>query len=416
MNPPLRALLYGTGLLFAFAAGWLLKPTAHPETGALARAAHRSQPPGVRTPSKSAHPLAASGESWLDAASADLTAVRAAMQPGVVNQVLLDKLQEVLNIPDKFQRAATWQGLMNEMRPEDALAVRDIFSGLNEEGRRSAQEFQSFLHQWGRIDGATAAPTLGEALFEDGKLLGVMVGWGERDPHAALTWLKSQHAEFSGCNLVLSGVLEGMAATDPGAAETMLMENANNPEFKNILGRLAGIRVEQGGLAAALNWFSQLAATPGPDSFKEASLTTLMQLAEKSGILTGGTPIPLAAYDREPWFPENAAQALGKAWAEKDPIAGVAEIQKMTSPEAKKTAVRNLSVWWAAGSPESLSIWLTENGGHPMFDEAAYELTRTLHPTDPEAGRAWGAQIKDPALKSKAAGFASPTTAPSTGE
>jgi hypothetical protein len=41
MKPPLPAVLYGTGLISAFAAGWFLKSTAHPET-TLALAAHPS--------------------------------------------------------------------------------------------------------------------------------------------------------------------------------------------------------------------------------------------------------------------------------------------------------------------------------------------------------------------------------------
>lgn len=57
------------------------------------------------------------------------------MQPGVVNEVLLDKLKTVLDPTDKYRRIATWQALMSEMRPEDALAVEAILDELEKEGR-----------------------------------------------------------------------------------------------------------------------------------------------------------------------------------------------------------------------------------------------------------------------------------------
>jgi len=79
--------------------------------------------------------LRASGENWLDAITSDVAAVRAAMQPGVVNEVLLDKLKTVLDPTDKYRRIATWQALMSEMRPEDALAVEAILDELEKEGR-----------------------------------------------------------------------------------------------------------------------------------------------------------------------------------------------------------------------------------------------------------------------------------------
>ena len=81
----------------------------------------------------------------------------------------------------------------------------------------------------------------------------------------------------------------------------------------------------------------------------------------------------------------------------------MSEIQKMTSPPARHSALRELTTSWAAAEPESLSGWLNENKNHPEFDFTAFQLVRRLESTDPAAAEAWAAQIKDPNLKTKAA-------------
>ena len=208
MKPPLPAVLYGTGLISAFVAGWFLKSTAHPEI-TLAQAAHPAQPPGVRTPPKSAHPLAASGASWLDAASADLAPVRAAMQPGVVNQVLIAKLNIVLELSDEHQRAARFQHLLTAVRPEDALALRKLFHDLREDGRWFDKEFAAFTVQWGRIAGPHAAIlSSGSGIERNMEFYGVISGWGEQDAAAAFDWLllqKSPDIGFSVACRTISG-------------------------------------------------------------------------------------------------------------------------------------------------------------------------------------------------------------------
>lgn len=101
------------------------------------------------------------------------------MRPGVVNQVLIDKLQDVLSLKDKFQRLVSWQSLMLGVRSEDVPAVREMLTELSKQGRLVTEELQSLLQHWGKLDGATAAQSFAALPFPDEELRSVMTGWGQ---------------------------------------------------------------------------------------------------------------------------------------------------------------------------------------------------------------------------------------------
>ena len=395
MNPPLRAALYGTGLLSAFAAGWLLKPTAHPETGALARAAHRSQPPGVRTPSKSAHPLAASGESWLDAASADLAAVRAAMQPGVVNQVLIDKLGGILSIGDASARSPQWQTVLTAMRAEDASAIKELFRAKAKDGRHFDSEFEAFCHRWGQLDGPAAAKSIvGEYAGKEQIVTKVMQGWGSRDAGAALAWASQQPGISQGTSI--GAIVEGLGQRRVREAEALILANPGNPAFERIQGRIAALMVAQEGLSGTLPWFDQIAGGDSPDKFKKANLETLLKIANQSTDSSQAIQLARQYADRA-WLPSAAGDQIGLAYLGQDPASSLGEIAKMPSTDAQTTATRIILDQWG---PEATSEWLVANPQHPLFDTGALQLVEALAKTDPEAAAAWAAQIKDQKMHS----------------
>ena len=405
MKPPLPAVLYGTGLISAFVAGWFLKSTAHPEI-TLAQAAHPAQPPGVRTPPKSAHPLAASGASWLDAASADLAPVRAAMQPGVVNQVLIAKLNIVLELSDEHQRAARFQHLLTAVRPEDALALRKLFHDLREDGRWFDKEFAAFTVQWGRIAGPHAAIlSSGSGIERNMEFYGVISGWGEQDAAAAFDWLLLQKSPDIGFSVAWSGLFQGIASVHPEKAEALLVSNSNDPRFTPYLGTLVKVRISQAGLKGGQALVEQIARGNVPDNYKAANFEVLAEAIEHNiqrGIGEETDRVDFAQkFIGAAWLPKRAGELLGTEWARQDPAAGISAIAKMLSPGAQAAAASSLTTDWASSDPTSLSVWLAENRTHPLFDQAAFHLARTIRKTDPEAAQAWDDQIKEPTFKTK---------------
>jgi hypothetical protein len=403
MKPPLPAVLYGTGLFLAFGAGWFFKPATSPyNAAALPHPALPAKRPGPPLP-QNADTLATTGGDWLRAVQTEIDAIRAARQPGVANQVLIEKLRAVLQLTERSQRAGSWHGLMAEIQPEDALAVWELLNEGGQPHRSGTEEVDAFLYHWGRIDGPNAVRTLATRILPDEQLRTVLTGWGQQDAASALAWLKADGQNFRSCNRVWGGFFQGLA-TDPDAAERILLENAAEPLLQPFLGRMAGIKAQQEGLAATVSWFQTMATKPLPDAYKGENLRSLLQLIQQkeggAGEVSAGFLKGLPAYAHERWLPEEAGMALGIGWATSDPASGIEELDRMTSAEAREAALRVLLNNWEA---ESLGTWLNANRGHKLFDRAAEALVRGIHASDPEAAKAWAAEIKDPPLRQKSA-------------
>lgn len=401
MKPPHRATLYGTGLLLAFGAGWFFKPAPSPDkTAALCPPALPSKKSGPPIPQKPVKALAAPGANWLDAAAADVAAVRAAMQPGVVNQVLIDKLENVLNLTDRFQRLASWQGLMTEMQPEDAPLVRGIFRERDKEGRWAAEELKIFLHQWGSIDGSAAATAISKEGKDDEYLPDIMSGWGKLNAEEALAWLKSRESIGADAEALLS-IYKGLASISLEAGESFLMAHSNDLAFRNIIPEASTTRVNQQGIHQARNWFKQVEQSSAPEIYKKGNFKALIDLTERLESETAVLDLILP-YQNKPWLPEDAGKMLATHWFLEDHIDALAKIEKLNSPDAKEGAAVYLMWNWARRDSETLSGWLNHNQNHPLFDHGAYQLIETIRATDAEAALLWSGKIKNESLRFKA--------------
>lgn len=405
MKPTLAAALYGTCLLLAFGAGWFFKPAASPvpATGPIPTALHDKRP-GSPVPQKPVTAAVASEENWLDAAAADVAAIRAAKQPGVVNQVLIDKLEVALNIKDQNKRLALFQRLVLEMRPADAFAIQALFKDRAKDLRISDREYEIFVKQWGLIAGSVAV----EVLSPDEENLSwfkpLLDGWVQQDEDAAIQWLHRQPSGDFLFGYAFSGVFDGLFQMDQVKAERFLESHADNRGLKNDLGKPAWYRIQQDGWNSASQWFAGVATGDASDAYKTANLTTLLGSAMKGSFQPldqAGVEL-LLPYHAEAWFPDEAGQKMGEHWALTDPAAGLALITEMQSPGAKTAAIDRLTGAWAAADPNALGVWLGGNLSHPAYDRAAYHLARKLIATDPEAAEAWADQIKEPALRSAA--------------
>lgn len=400
MNRARSAAIHAAGIALAFGTGWALKPERNSTPPILAPEPLRRNSPHAK-PAGADHPrdkrAALSGrEQWPEAAGRDLKEVRAAMTPGVVNQVLIGKLNAVLNIGENSIRVPRWQALVSAMRPEDAAAVREIFRENDREGRYWPDEFQAFWRQWGAIDGAAAAHSLVYTGRHPMQLQNLMAGWGRADAPAALEWVR-KHRDGLDMKAALGGLVNGAGDQRAADAETLLLANQDDPLIRELYPQAAWKRVHQEGLSGAKPWFESLAAGTAPDNFKQASLQTLVGIMSQR---TGNeSAAALAAqYIREPWLPADAGGALGQQWAATDPVAGIAELGAITSPEARQAASSRLAKDWASRDAAGLSVWLTENSGHPSFDSMALGLVNEIRASDPEAAKAWAARIQDTSL------------------
>ena len=401
MKPPLPAVLYGTGLLFAFGAGWFFKPAANPDNAAaLSHPVLPAKRPGPPIPQKPASASAASAENWLDAASADVAAVRAAKQPGEVNQVLIDKLKAALDINDRFQRQASWQSLITEMRPEDAMALKELFTEF-EKGRRYGRgiEFESFLHHWGRIEGAAAATSNSSNPMY---IQMVTAGWAEKNAAEALAWHDWQAPEALYRNS-FDGIIDGMFTVDPPAAEALLLTRAGDPRLGDTLAKAVENRQAREGYDAARQWFAGIASSDAAEAFKQENFSALVSINNSAEPIQKKILLDFVQpYLNQSWLPANAGEVLGEYWAGTDPVGGFQRMLEMTCAGTQKSAAESLARIWARTDAPSLGVWLKDNSNHPQFDLAASYLALTLQTSDPEAAQAWALKIKDPEVKAKA--------------
>lgn len=404
MKPPLPAILYSTGLLLAFGAGWFLKQAVSPDNSAAlshsALPAKRPAPPIPQTPSD---PEGADGGNWLEAASADVAAVRAAMQPGVINNALIDKLRAALELQDVSHKHSRWQALIAEMKREDVLAVQSIFLERRKNGQFDDRTlYDSFVHRWGMIDGPAAAAS-SAASVEEGYNQTIMSGWAKKNAAQAKDWLEAQDFNPYLYNQYLRGIVDGLFVIDPDAAEALLLSRGSDARLHDFLSNAIQKRQGREGFESAKKWFSEIASREAPDAFKRENLSAFILV--NSGTEPGRDAeliILSQKYQNEDWLPQSAGNLLGKFYAESNPAAGLQALMELKSVTARQAAAEVLVEKWAQSDPVNMSLWLANHPDHILFDQTASELARRLLSSDPEAAQAWAGQIKDAKLKSRA--------------
>jgi hypothetical protein len=396
VKPSTITRFYGLSVCFAFGAGWFLKTVSIPDSASdLSSPTVAARRAGPAMPTKPAGPPGFSHQNWLDAVSPDLAAVRTAAQPGVVNQVLIDKLEAILSLGDPSIRNPQWQTVLTAMRAVDAVAIKELFRAKAREGRHFESEFEAFCHRWGQLDGAVAAPVIvSEYAGKESVVSKVMQGWGSRDTRAALAWVDQQQGISKGISL--GAIVEGLGHRSPSDAEALILANPGNPDLQRFQGRVAAMKVAQEGLAGALPWFDQIASSGSPDKYKQSNLETLLKIINQGSDSHQSIALARRYADRA-WLPASAGEEIGLAYLGQDPPAVLNQIGEMPSIEAQKTATRIILNQWG---PEAASEWLAENPQHPVFDTGALVLVESLAKTDPEAAAAWASQIKDGRMKS----------------
>ena len=228
-----------------------------------------------------------------------------------------------------------------------------------------------------------------------------MVGWAEKNAEQALAWLESQ-APAKQYRESFAGIAEGLFALDPRAAESLLLSRADDARLEDVLARVVENRQAREGFESAKRWFSDIASGDAADAFKRENFDSLISIND-SDEPNRKQVIPnlVQQYQNQAWLSKKAGSVLGEYWAGTDPEGGMHQILEMRSIPAMKSAAESLAGQWSERNPQTLSIWLTGNRSHPMFDQAAYRLTRSLQTNDPEAAQAWANQIKDTDLKSR---------------
>lgn len=270
------------------------------------------------------------------------------------------------------KRLDRWMALLSTMRAEDAPAIAALLDEEQRVGRDFPAETTAFWQAWAERDakGAWAyiqanADTRGGRGTEP-----LMKAWAFGDPQAAAEAFR-QLGDSPLADSALSGLMHGLAESDPGSAVTFA---ATLPEGRQISAAVhaTGSVIYMLGNENAQTWFDGLPAN-SPIFNKEAARVVMESLSRSDpGSVES---FAMARLDQQ-WCTRPAEQNFaasmilrngGSPW---NYVASVME--KHPRPEEPLA----LATWVARLNPQSAITWADSNPDSPAADQVLAGLAR----------------------------------------
>ena len=254
------------------------------------------------------------------------------------------------------------------------------------------------VHGWARMQAQNSAlsrlmeqapeqtlASLKELRLENRAVQQAVAAWRRRDPAAADRWYAAATPEIQ--KQFFEGFVSARAAESPAAAWDQALRDAPGTEERErtmakVLGQWRDDRAAAKALAAlpADAWYPQLAAAAGrrfaanPDTTQQVTATMPPALQESFR----GAAI------------ENALESLH------DPAAAAAHFPHLPadSNERIDCADRIAKAWTTSGDFEAAASWIQSLPRDTARDFATAALAEGVHATDPQAARAWAAEIQ----------------------
>jgi len=270
------------------------------------------------------------------------------------------------------KRLDRWMALLSSMRPEDAPAIAALLDEEQRVGRAFPAETTAFWQAWADLDakGAwayiqTNAETRGGRGTEP-----LMKAWAFSDPQAAGEAFR-QLGDSPLADSALSGLMHGLAESDPGSAVTFA---ATLPEGRQIDAAVhaTGSVIYMLGNENAQAWFDALPAS-SPIFNKEAARVVMESLSRSD---PGSVEAFAMARLDQQWCSRPAEQNFaasmilrngGSPW---NYVASVME--KHPRPEEPLA----LATWVARLNPQSALTWADSNPDSPATDQVLAGLAR----------------------------------------
>jgi hypothetical protein len=399
MSPALRRILiFSAGSAFGIALS-LAFHTPAPNSAA--------EPKTLR-PTTTDGPLASRRAAQQKPSASSLEEILAAARPGEVNSALIRQFQEALADPSSARRSRRWNHLLEAMRPEDALAVRQLFLDADAQGRMLNNEWQAFWPRWGEIDAKAALKYLTDLSAIDSTISWladsserVMESWGSIDPAAAKAWLATKSPDEQ-LQWGLAGLVRGLAAQDLTAATQLASQYRDAPHLQSMMMEsLANQAVQSRGTAGMVQWLADLP----DDTARVAAFDHVVWRQFKSD--------PAAArdlIDRYPQLPwQNKRKVLPnlvEALAQTDPAAATKWATTQVPDTIGRSDFHSYGILqgmrrWVDTDATAAASWLAPQQGQPWYDVAASSMAIKLMDQGHPDATAWVDSIKDPEIQSQ---------------
>lgn len=339
-----------------------------------------------------------------------LAQIAAQAQPGLVNQTFQDECWSVLLDNDYERRTRNFGLLLSALRPEDGIALHQLFNQAHREGRDYADEYARFASHWGEIDGNGVMTFYFDPQNPTPNPYDVhnaLKGWGQKAPQAAMDWAIANqamlagkpHSVFGNQQNPIIAVLRGWGRNDPEGATTMMNQYFPSGEERTEATRTLYIESLFGrGLEETIHWIKRL-PEGGQDSFPMGSELfgdTIRRMRD-----AGAAPPEIAQnflkFADAPWLNQKDFEKMADLFGEKNP----AIAEQLTAASARPVMQQKFSTW-ASQNPDRMGEWLNHNSTSALYDLGTAELARSLRTIDPQAAAIWAGTIKDPELRIRA--------------
>lgn len=315
---------------------------------------------------------------------------------------------EIGSLGDTFRKSSdpvakrlAFSKLLQGLTAENALLIREEIAGQD---HRSA-EFQEFHYAWGAVAGLDAI-MFGIDTEED-DMKPALAGWAGVNPGEAMAWiegldmendarfdplLKDRKLEINGLrHHLMSGVVEGLADTDPGQAaefvERMVSNGQAHPGHMHIVtGEV--LRAAESPLEASI-WADGL---PEGRMRNEA----LGRVADHfAGRDPAGTAQWAEGFAGQPGM-ERVFWEVGANWAGRDPEAALNWASNLPEGQNRQIGMRGSLNSWARRDPTAAGEYLQEMPASPMRDAAVAGYSTHVVWEDPTAAMSWAESIAAP--------------------
>jgi hypothetical protein len=296
----------------------------------------------------------------------------------------LARLEEIIRGNDPMERNRALLAFLDQLAPGDMPDVVDRFRALGLTDAR-AGEYAMLLTAWAKADPLAAMAYAEEKTRGPFATRTLLAAWAANDPDAALRWADAHH-QGDDANPYLTGIIQGIAATDPERATKLLAGMPFSEERGEALNALLPFIAAKGGDAARA-WVDSIQ----DEQLRDGAIARLAeQLAAKE---------PKATAD---WLLANPGQASLRqlddviaSWMDQDKTAAMSYYDTLPAGEARTGALRGIVNTMALENPREAARFMDS---HPADtnDQVIQQFVWHSSQEDPVLAADYIARISNP--------------------
>jgi hypothetical protein len=289
--------------------------------------------------------------------------------------------------------------------------ARELFDTLREnqqDGMRFGQQMGLFLEAWGKIDGAAAMAAVQE-LGGDPRRRGfasisAMTGWASADPAAAKAYLAGLENSFEK-NMLIQGLVSGLAKNDPATATEYVLQAAAEQEaaaegddrFRRFsmdrqMESIANVLLKQG-ISDATAWADGLPA----GDLKSSAFDQVAETYVRNDPEAAAEWIKSHAGND---YAERALREVAEELVRKDPASAISFVEDLPLA-AQSGAMSETMERWAREDPVAAGEYLGSMSAGATMDAAVSSFARAVDREDPQVAAQWASSISDPEMRTQ---------------